>query len=244
MVARGIVRHALEFPVAGQHCRNAAAYPEGASPGAAPASRERRPGGILKHPAHPITISQEHVMRRPVFALLAIALVPSALSAQAAASAAPAPSPRFGVEAIHGNWKVVTDYLTRAAEQMPEADYAFKAAPTVRSCAEVIGHVAGSQNMFCAAALGEKVPAEDEIEKNVKGKAALVAALKKSNEYCERAHAQTDAALVPTLTLFGQQFNRMGVLALNAVHHGEHYGQLVTYLRIKGMVPPSSQPAQ
>jgi len=185
-------------------------------------------------------------MRRPLFALLAAALVPSVVTAQAAGGAAPAPAPtpRFGVAAIHGNWKVVTDYVTRAAEQMPEADYGFMAAPTVRTFGEVVGHVAGSQNMFCAAALGEKVPAEDDIEKNVKGKAALVAALKKSNDYCERAYAQTDAALTPTLTLFGQQMNRMSVLALNAVHNGEHYGQMVTYLRIKGMVPPSSQPAQ
>lgn len=183
-------------------------------------------------------------MRRPALALLAVALGPSVLSAQASASAAPAPSPRFGVEAIHGNWKVVTDYLTRAAEQMPEADYAFKAAPTVRSFGEIIGHVAGSQNMFCAAALGEKVPAEDDIEKNVKGKAALVAALKKSTEYCNRAYAQADAALGASLMMFGQQMNRMSVLAMNAVHNGEHYGNVVTYLRIKGMVPPSSQPGQ
>ena len=181
-------------------------------------------------------------MRRLAVALLAAALSPAALSAQAASS--PAPSPRLGVAAIETNWTVVTGYLTRAAEQMPEAEYAFKAAPTVRSFGEIIGHVAGSQNMFCAAALGEKVPAEDEVEKNVKGKAALVEALKKSTEYCNRAYAQADAALGANLTMFGQQMNRMSVLAMNAVHNGEHYGNLVTYLRIKGMVPPSSQPGQ
>ena len=125
---------------------------------------------------------------------------------------------------------------------MSEADYAFRPVETVRTFGQIIGHVAGSQRMICAAALGEAVPAEDAVEKAATTKAALVAALKESNDYCARAYAQSDAAAAaPASPLFGQTGSRMGALALNAVHDGEHYGNIVTYMRMKGMVPPSSR---
>jgi len=112
----------------------------------------------------------------------------------------------------------------------------------VRTFGQLIGHVAGSQNAFCAAALGEAERSEDEIEKSMTTKAQLVAALRASSEYCRRAYALTDAAAAQTTTLFGQKQSRMWALALNATHDGEHYGNIVTYFRIRGMVPPSSQP--
>lgn len=176
---------------------------------------------------------------RPVLVTLLIAgFVPSTAAAQ---NAAPADA-RLGVEAIRGTWNMATSYVTRAAEEMSEADYAFAPTPAVRTFGQLVGHIAGAQNMFCALALGETAPAEDEVEKSATTKAALVAALKKSTEYCERAYAQTDATLAGRTQFFGQNVNRMYVLSLNAVHNGEHYGNIVTYMRIKGMVPPSSQP--
>jgi len=189
-------------------------------------------------------------MPRPLLILaLAAGLVPATLSAQSAAAKAEpaktgAPKPSFGASAIRENWQVVTQYIVRAAEQVSEADYAFKPTPEVRSFGELFGHIAGSQNMFCAMVLGEEVPAEDAVEKGTAGKTALVAALKQSTEYCARAYARDDAALTETLQVFGQERNRMSVLAMNAVHNGEHYGNIVTYLRLKGMVPPSSQRGQ
>src|SRR4051812_29911515 len=68
-------------------------------------------------------------------------------------------------------WQGISAYIVQSAEQMPEADYAYKPVATVRTFGQLIGHVAGSQNMFCAAALGEKQPAENDIEKNVTTKA-------------------------------------------------------------------------
>lgn len=184
-------------------------------------------------------------MRRPILpVLLVAALVPATLAAQGAPAQPAAGSARVGAAAIESTWRTVTGYVTRAAEQMPEADYAFRPTASVRTFGEQIGHLAGSQNMFCAMALGEKAPAEDAVERSVTDKAGLVAALKKSTEYCGRAYAQADAALAGNMTVFGDQMSRMAVLSLNAVHNGEHYGNLVTYLRIKGMVPPSSQPRQ
>ena len=147
-----------------------------------------------------------------------------------------------GITAIRAQWEQQSGYLQRAAEQMPEADYAFKPVATVRSFGQLIGHVAGSQNAMCAMALGDPEKSEDEIEKSATTKAQLVAALRASSEYCRRAYAQTGTAAAADATVYGEKQSRIAALALNAVHDAEHYGNVVTYLRIKGMVPPSSQP--
>ncbi|HEX7979023.1 MAG TPA: DinB family protein [Gemmatimonadaceae bacterium] len=163
-----------------------------------------------------------------------------ALPIPALAQKAPAADP--AVAAIRSQWEAQAAYLLRAAEQMPEADYAFKPVATVRSFGQLIGHVAGAQNAMCAMALGEPEKSEDEIEKSTTAKAQLVAALRASSEYCRRAYAQTDAAAIAEATVYGEKQTRIAALALNATHDAEHYGNVVTYLRIKGMVPPSSQP--
>jgi len=175
-------------------------------------------------------------MKRLALFLTMILAVPAA--AQQAASS----SSSSGVGAAKGMWQQMTSYLTAASEQMPEKDYAFRPTHDVRTFGEMIGHVAGAQRMICAAALGEKPTAEDAIEKTVTTKAGLVAALKASTQYCDRAYAQTDAASAAPISLFGMSMTRMGALVLNATHNSEHYGNLVTYMRIRGMVPPSSQP--
>ena len=125
---------------------------------------------------------------------------------------------------------------------MPESKYGYKPTPEVRSFGELIGHVAGSQLMFCAIALGEKAPAEDAVEKAATSKADLVKALDASNAYCARAYAQSDAAVSQSVSLFGSTQTRLYTLLINATHDNEHYGNIVTYMRLNGMVPPSSQP--
>lgn len=153
------------------------------------------------------------------------------------------PNPSFAVGTTKSMWEAMTNFITKAAEQMPEADYSFRPAESVRTFGQLIGHVAGAQNMICAAALGEKGGSEDNIEKSTTTKAGLLAALRASSEYCQRAYAQSDAASEGTTTLFGSPSTRLRALVLNATHNSEHYGNIVTYMRIKGMVPPSSQPA-
>jgi uncharacterized damage-inducible protein DinB len=163
---------------------------------------------------------------------LALAL-PMPLVAQSGAPSA--------VAAARANWTGVTRNLTRAAEQLPESLYAFKPVESVRTFGQQIAHVAGSQNMYCAIALGDPPRGEDDIEKTKTSKADLVAALKASTTYCERAYAQTDAAAQAMVNLFGQNVTKLHTLMGNALHNGEHYGNIVTYLRMKGLVPPSSQ---
>jgi uncharacterized damage-inducible protein DinB len=114
----------------------------------------------------------------------------------------------------------------------------------VRSFGQLIGHVAGAQYMICAAALGDPPRGEDEIEKTRTTKTELLAALRASTEYCGRAYAQTDAAAQQRTQLFGQERSRLAALGINATHNAEHYGNLVTYMRMNGLVPPSSRPPQ
>ncbi len=139
-------------------------------------------------------------------------------------------------------WEGVRGYITEAAADVPENLYSFRPTPDVRTFGQLIGHIAGSQKSYCAMALGEKPPEEDAVEKAAMTKAALVAALKESNDYCARAYKQTDAATKPMLDLYGQQRSRLFVLLENATHDNEHYGNIVTYMRINKMVPPSSKP--
>ena len=141
-------------------------------------------------------------------------------------------------------WEDVTGYITKAAEQVPEALYAFKPTPEVRSFGQLIGHVAGAQNNFCGIAMGVDGGGEGDIERTKTSKADLVAALKASNDFCRRAYAQSDAAATAMVKLFGQDRSRLYTLMMNATHDNEHYGNIVTYMRLKGMVPPSSQPVK
>jgi uncharacterized damage-inducible protein DinB len=91
--------------------------------------------------------------------------------------------------------------------------------------------------------LGEKNPGL-KIEQTKTTKAELVAALKDAFAYCDKAYdGMTDAAAPQTVKLFGGDTPKLGVLTFNLAHSVEHYGNLVIYLRLKNIVPPSSEPA-
>ena len=139
-------------------------------------------------------------------------------------------------------WSEITGYITQSAQDMSDADYAYRPTPEVRTFGQLIAHIAGSQHLMCAAALGEAGGSEDDIEKTKTSKSDIVAALRASNEYCARAYAQTDDQVTASSKLFGEEHSRLYALILNATHDNEHYGNIVTYMRLKGMVPPSSRP--
>jgi len=171
--------------------------------------------------------------------VLCLLLIGGALGAQTPKKAAAKPNPvRDDLRAL---WLQSSDYLAKSAAAVPESLYVFKPTPAVRSFGQIIGHVAGTQNLLCAVALGQKEPAEDAIEKSASTKAALVEALKQSVENCRKAYALSDAAMSGSVKVFGAPGTRRSALMLNATHNFEHYGNIITYLRIMGMVPPSSQ---
>ena len=170
--------------------------------------------------------------------LLAITLTAAPLWAQAQ-RAEPTAGP--AVSTVRVLWQQLTGYITEAADEVSEAQYAYRPTPDVRSFGQLIGHVAGAQYLMCAAALGEPARSEDEIERTRTAKADLLSALRASTEYCARAYAQSDAASQQPTQLFGEERSRLYALALNATHNAEHYGNIVTYLRLNGMIPPSSR---
>lgn len=133
-------------------------------------------------------------------------------------------------------------FLLRAAEQFPETDYSFRPTADVRTVAQQLGHIADTQNYFCSTALGEERPRQTNIEKTHSAKAPLLEALRESFAECERALSQSDEELLLPARRSNNSSPRLSLLILNASHNFEHYGNLVTYMRIRGMVPPSSQP--
>ena len=135
----------------------------------------------------------------------------------------------------------VKDILMRSAEKMPEENYSFKPVDTVRSYGQILGHLADAQYMFCSTALGEKNPAPN-VEHTKTSKADLVAELKSAFAYCDKAYAgMTDATAVQPIKLFGNDAPRLSALTVNNMHDLEHYGNLATYMRMKNLVPPSSE---
>jgi hypothetical protein len=163
------------------------------------------------------------------------------------------------VDPIVGSARVAYDemkgFIVAAAEEMPERDYGSKPATMpaadkqeIRTFGQIIGHVAQENFMFCASAQAQAAPPGTEtLEKTGTSKADLQKALADSFRYCDRAWDQTtdrnatapgkypDGIPLPPPT-------RIGALIFNSSHDAEHYGNLVTYLRARGLVPPSSQP--
>jgi uncharacterized damage-inducible protein DinB len=136
----------------------------------------------------------------------------------------------------------VTSWLIRSAERMPEENYAFKPTPDVRSSGQLVGHTADAQYRFCAPVLGEPDPAR-RVEQTKTAKADLIAALKEATAYCDRAYAAlTDASIGQQVKFMNSDMAKITVLHINTTHLAEHYGNIVTYLRLKNVVPPSSEP--
>ena len=161
--------------------------------------------------------------------------VPAAVLAQA-------PSQDNPISAYQkGMYGYVKGILLSSAEKMPEENYAFKPTDSVRSYGQVVGHVADSQYLFCSIALGEKNPGLG-IEKTKTRKADLIAALKEAFAYCDQAYdGLTDVTAVQPIKLFGNDAPRLGALEVNLMHNFDHYGNLATYMRLKGIVPPTSE---
>ena len=133
--------------------------------------------------------------------------------------------------------------LVSSAEKMPEENYNFKPTEAVRSYGQIVGHVADAQYNFCSLALGENNPGL-KIEQTKTTKADLVAALKDAVAYCDKAYdGMTDASGTQMVKLFGMDMPKFGVLNVNNMHVMEHYGNLVVYMRLKNIVPPTSEQA-
>ena len=137
-------------------------------------------------------------------------------------------------------YTTVKNDILKSAEKMPEENYGFKPAPRVRTFGQILGHVAEEQYIYCGSVRGEQKAAD--VEKTKTSKTDLLAALHDSFAYCDAAYdGLTDATAARMIKVGQSQQTSLGMLWGNTIHDNSHYGNIVTYLRIKGLVPPSTE---
>ena len=134
--------------------------------------------------------------------------------------------------------------LLRGAEKMPEEKYSFRPVPEVRTFSELLAHVAEGNYLFCSSLKGEPDPfTRGELEKSKTTKADLLPVLQASFDYCDPVIAAlADGQLGDKIQFFGRERTKSVPATLAVAHNWEHYGNVVTYLRLNGIVPPSSEP--
>jgi uncharacterized damage-inducible protein DinB len=142
--------------------------------------------------------------------------------------------PSSPAEAIRSKFAAINRQVLEMAKDFPEEKYGYKPTPEVRSFGEVIVHILSGNVYAAKAGRGEKTNWDELDAKNYKTKAATVEALEKSiNDATATLKAVPNARFAQTLAPW------LSVLE----HSAEHYGQLVVYYRLNGLVPPASRPA-
>jgi uncharacterized damage-inducible protein DinB len=178
----------------------------------------------------------------PVFAQIA---PPPAAQAPAAQAAPPVGPTEPLSRVLFNGYNAQKMNLTQSADKVSEADYAFQPTKDVRTFGQMLAHTANSQFSLCAGAKGEPNPNKDDFEKTATTKAVIVKVLADSFAYCDTVYLTLMDAKALELIKVGQnEVPRAGRLISNIAHDNEHYGNLVTYMRIKGYVPPSTERAQ
>ena len=134
----------------------------------------------------------------------------------------------------------VKNNFLKAADKMPEEGYSFKATPDLQDFGQRIAHIADANARTCGAIKGEQKALGAASKKT---KADLVAALKESFDYCDPVfNGLTDADATTVVTMGRGQRSKIGALWGTVSHTNELYGYISVYLRLKGIVPPSSEP--
>jgi uncharacterized damage-inducible protein DinB len=118
----------------------------------------------------------------------------------------------------------LTGWVLQAAEIIPADKYSYKPSPTVRTIGEQLGHIADGSNYFCGRAAGKQIQWSDAVAQGNTDKATVVPKLKEALDACSAAHGA----------------GHLGMLIQNYGHVNLHYGNMVTYMRMLGLVPPSS----
>ena len=160
------------------------------------------------------------------------------------AAAKPRPPQPFTTY-LQGQYATLKTNLTGSAEKMPAEHFSFRPTPEVRTYGQLFGHTMAAQFSYCATVKGEPSPALNRDLEKVTDKATVIQMVKDSFAYCDAAFAAlTDANALEMITQGAapnqRQIARANQLTMLVVHGNEHYGNLVTYMRMKGIVPPSS----
>jgi len=147
------------------------------------------------------------------------------------------------VESLNGLYGITKQVIMATAQDLDDTMYAYRPTDEVRTAGQILAHVADAQFSFCSAAAGEANPqGSTSFEQTATTKAAIVAALRQGFAYCDGVYARTtDANASRGVDFMTGPSTTGGVLAFNSAHNYEHYGNLVTYMRLNGIVPPSSR---
>lgn len=154
----------------------------------------------------------------------------------------PAPSPS---QAVLEQWNDIGRKLIAMAEDFPEDKYGYKPQAESRTFLANMEHAAASMYYFTDLALGKKPRYSDDLkELTIKSRAELVAFVKKSVEDGAAVIKEKgDKGMNEAVAAGSPHLDRLYDLAYGLIEHsGEHYGQLVVYYRINGLVPPESRP--
>jgi len=155
--------------------------------------------------------------------LVLCCLLLSAVSAFAQST--PAKAPDFSTEVRNG-FNEVNGFVTKAAEMVPADKYNYRPVDTVRTFGQLIAHITDTYNYFCAHAVGNKVEYSEAVEKAGTDKDTLLPKLKEAVGKCNAAYSSNSSQLKP--------------LFINLGHTNLHYGNIITYMRMMGLKPPSS----
>lgn len=156
---------------------------------------------------------------KTLITLCCLLLSASSIYAQAAQPADAATELRKG-------FTEVSVWVTQAAELVPDDKYNYRPVDSVRTFGQLVAHITDSYNFFCARGTGNNVEWSDAIEKGNTDKATLVTKLKQATDRCNEVYKGTNG--------------RVGPLLGNVGHTSLHYGNIITYIRMLGMKPPSS----
>ena len=174
---------------------------------------------------------------------LLLTFAASALSAQAPPPRPPETYSMF----LQGQYAGLKRNIIGSAEKMPVEHFSFRPSPDVRTYAEQLGHIIDTQYFFCNAVKGGPNPGDGKDFEKITERAEMVQAAKDAFTYCDDTFSSLTTETAMQLITIGvapkqRQTTRANQLTMVIVHGTEHYGNLVTYMRIKGIVPPSSSP--
>jgi len=180
-----------------------------------------------------------------------VLLVASSLLIPARAQTGQQTSPKDPMATwLHNAFNTNRKNIVRSAEKVPEELYSLRPGPQVevRTFGQILGHLANFNYMWCSQAKGEKNPGQGSDFEKLSSKAGLLRALSDAFTYCDGAYsALTDPSGLEIIAVTQEngrqaQVPRMSLLVLNYGHNNDHYGNMVTYMRIKSIVPASSEP--
>ena len=160
----------------------------------------------------------------------------------ATASMAQSPAENPQVSSAKAFYSYMKGNVLKTAEKVPKVSYAYRATPKVRTIGQLLAHIADAQFAFCGIVKTGQ-PVTKDVEKTAKTKADISQALNDSFALCDEVWASLTDANSAEIVQFRGPVTKLSLMSFDTAHGLEHYGNLVTYMRLLRIVPPSSEEA-